>query len=148
MVVGLLAIALAWKPIGHLVALRFSHNFTIKKHPKYMRVMTWNIEHLRIHFHKEKPELKTQMLELVNRYDPDVACFQEFVGGDAITAINYTDDIMRILKMKGYHYSYNQKLDFDKDHHFGIITFSKYPIVNKHTTVSYTHLTLPTICSV
>lgn len=35
--------------------------------------------------------------------------------------------------MNDYHYSYNRKLDFDDKHHFGIITFSKYPIINKQT---------------
>jgi endonuclease/exonuclease/phosphatase family metal-dependent hydrolase len=38
--------------------------------------------------------------------------------------------------MPDYYYSYNRKIDFDGNHHFGIIVFSKYPIINRQT-VSY-----------
>ncbi|RYY00298.1 MAG: hypothetical protein EOO53_22275 [Gammaproteobacteria bacterium] len=40
---------------------------------------------------------------------------------------------MQELKMPYYSYSYNTKIDYDKDHHFGIIILSKFPLVNKMT---------------
>ena len=44
---------------------------------------------------------------------------------------------MQQLHFADYFYSYNVKLDFDGNHHFGIITFSKFPIINKQTVSFY-----------
>ena len=76
------------------------------------------------------------MIQLISQYQPDVACFQEMVGGDDDKAINYLGDFKRRLAFAGYFYSYNDRLDFDRYHHFGIITFSKFPIINKQTISS------------
>lgn len=73
------------------------------------------------------------MLELIKQYQPDIACFQEMVGGDDDKAINYLGDFKRQLEFTGYYYSYDNRWDFDGAHHYGIITFSKLPILNKQT---------------
>ena len=44
--------------------------------------MSWNVEEFNILHYKDHPEVKTQMLELINKYNPDIACFQEVVAGD------------------------------------------------------------------
>ncbi|MDB5221796.1 MAG: hypothetical protein JWN83_463 [Chitinophagaceae bacterium] len=98
-----------------------------------MRIMSWNVEHFDILEYKTHPEKKVKMMDLVRQYQPDIACFQEMVGGDDNKAINYLGDFKRILQFTGYYYSYETKLDFDQAHHFGIITFSKFPIINKQT---------------
>ena len=135
--ISLITLALAWTPLQHLVQLRLTPNFTREKHPANLRIMSWNVEHFDILEHKTHPERKLQMISMINEFQPDVACFQEMVGSDRVpTAINYVPDFSTKLGMPYYHYSYNPKLDFDGNHHFGIITFSKYPIINKHT-ISY-----------
>ncbi|MEJ7625575.1 MAG: endonuclease/exonuclease/phosphatase family protein [Ferruginibacter sp.] len=135
--ISIVAIAIGWLPLQHLVQARLTPNFTMEKHPENIRVMSWNVEHFEILYHKTNPEKKTQMLDMINQHQPDIACFQEMVGSENITdAINYIPDFLNKLGFKYYHYTYNPKLDFDGKHHFGIIIFSKYPIVNKHN-VSY-----------
>lgn len=135
--ISIIAIALAWGPLHHLVQLRLTPNFTMEKHPKNLRVMSWNVEHFEILEHKEHPERKEQMLSMINQHQPDVACFQEMVASDSMSdAINYIPEFIQKLGFKYYHYTYNPKLDFDGKHHFGIITFSKYPIINKRN-ISY-----------
>lgn len=135
--ISIIAILLAWAPLKHLFKVRVSHNFEIKKADNTLRVMSWNVEHFRIAEHKTHPEKKMQMIGLINNYNPDVACFQEMVASDKNReAINNLEDLVKELKMPYYYYSYNSKLDFDKDHRFGIIILSKYPLVNK-MTVSY-----------
>jgi endonuclease/exonuclease/phosphatase family metal-dependent hydrolase len=76
------------------------------------------------------------MIDLINKYDPDIACFQEMVAGENKKAINYFPDIEKELKFKDYLYSYRVKDDFDRYHHFGIIIFSKFPILRKQTLVN------------
>jgi endonuclease/exonuclease/phosphatase family metal-dependent hydrolase len=135
--ISIIPILLAWMPLKHLVKLRLSATFTIQKNPANIRVMSWNVEHFDILEHKTHPERKQEMINMINGYQPDITCFQEMVGSDSVpAAINYIPDFMNGLNMKDYHYSYNWKIDFDGNHHFGIITFSKYPIINKQT-ISY-----------
>lgn len=135
--ISIFSILLAWMPMKHLFKFRLNATFTEQKQPADLRVMSWNVEHFDILEHKTHPEVKTNMINMINDYQPDVACFQEMVGSDSFAnAINYIPDFMKRLKMSDYHYSYNRKVDFDNKHHFGIITFSKYPILHKQT-VSY-----------
>ena len=135
--ISLVAIGLAWKPLGQLFKFAEADNFKLAKLPGTLRVMSWNVEHFDILEHKTKPEVKTHMLDLISMYQPDVACFQEMVGSDFdSTAINYIPYFGERLHFLYNYYSYNKLSDFDDKHHFGIITFSKYPIIEKHT-ISY-----------
>jgi endonuclease/exonuclease/phosphatase family metal-dependent hydrolase len=106
----------------------------MKKDSKDIRIMSWNIEHLRIREYRTQPELKQKMLKLIKDYNPDVACIQELVAGDsAKDAIN---DVYKIRKQLGYpylYYSYDKKKDYDKKHHFGNAILSKLPLVNIKT---------------
>ena len=132
--ISIITIALCWKPLREVVAIRMPANFSIKKDSADLRVMSWNVEHFDILEHKTHPEVKDQMIDMINEYQPDVACFQEMVASDLFpSAINYVPDFKTRLKMADYLYSYNYKLDFDSKHHFGIIIFSKYPIIKKQT---------------
>ncbi len=132
--ISIIAIALAWKPLREVFAIRMAPDFSIKKDVADLRVMSWNVEHFDILEHKSHPERKDEMIGMINEYQPDIACFQEMVGSDLFSsAINYVPDFMSRLNMADYHYSYNYKLDFDNKHHFGIIIFSKYPIIKKQT---------------
>lgn len=135
--ISLAAILLAWTPLKHLIGLRLPQDFPVNKSKAALRVMSWNVEHFQILNHKIHPEYKQQMLTLINQYEPDVACFQEMVGSDSVPkAINYLPDIREKINSPYFFHSFNPKLDFDANHHFGIIIFSKYPIVNQHT-ISY-----------
>jgi endonuclease/exonuclease/phosphatase family metal-dependent hydrolase len=134
---SIITIALAYKPITTIIPPRISASFSMPK-TNDLRIMSWNVEHFDILEHKKHPEIKQQMIDLVNEYQPDIACFQEMVGSDKNPlAINYVPDFIKRLNFADYSYSYNPKLDFDGDHHFGIITFSKYPIINKQTISFY-----------
>lgn len=137
MLISLITLCFAYKPLKNVFVPRLSPAFAMNKNDAGIRVMTWNVEHFQILKHKSNPELKEKMLHLINAYQPDIACFQEMVGSDfEPQAINYLPELIRVMAMKDYHYSFNKKLDFDKDHHFGIIIFSKLPMVSKHT-ISY-----------
>ena len=136
--ISLITFVIAFQPLTQMIPLRFSSSFEKKKAPQSLRVMTWNVEHFDILEHKTHPETKEKMLALVNEYEPDVACFQEMVGGDkSPETINYVPGIVQRLDFSDYHYAFNPKLDFDGNHHFGIIIFSKYPLINKQTVSFY-----------
>ena len=62
--------------------------------------MSWNVEEFNILNYKTHPERKQQMFDLINAYDPDIACFQEAVAGENKQAINYLPDMLDTLKFE------------------------------------------------
>lgn len=129
----LVSLALGWRAIENIVPFNYPEKFIVEKDTGTLRVMSWNVEQFDIQQYKVHPEIKARMLELVNQYKPDVACFQEMVGGDYNKAVNYLGDFKRELGFDNYYYSYNVHLDFDDKHHFGVIIFSRYALINKKT---------------
>ncbi len=122
--------------VQHIIPFRLTSSFINNKTTGTLRVMSWNVEQLNLLHRKEHPTVKQQMLDLINTYNPDIACFQEMVSGDDESAINSTAAIKAALKFRYFFYSYDRRNDFDKDHHFGVIIFSKYPFIRQQT-VSY-----------
>ncbi len=121
-------------PLKQIIQIRSSSFSTKKNLETALRIMSWNVEHFDIIEYKIHPEVKTEMLELINEFSPDVACFQEMVAGDSLKkSINYLPAFERKLNMPYHYYSYDRRLDFDRWHHFGIIIFSKYPIIKQQT---------------
>jgi endonuclease/exonuclease/phosphatase family metal-dependent hydrolase len=139
MFISIITIAINWKAVQNIFPLHFSKDFKKEKKINSLRIMSWNVEVFNIGEYKTKPEVKVQMMNLINSYHPDIACFQEMVGGDDDKAINYLGDFKRILNFSEYYYSYDYRLDFDKVHHYGIIVFSKFPIINKQTISTPPH---------
>jgi len=100
--------------------------------------MTWNVAQFNVMGDEKHPAVKKQMLNIINEYEPDIACFQEMVAEDStITDHGHVDDFLKKLNFDNYFYSYNSKEDFWGYAHFGIIIFSKYPIINKKTISWY-----------
>lgn len=137
--ISLLAIAFCSRPVLNIFPLHLASAFAMEKKVNSMRVMSWNVELFDINEYKTHPEKKIEMMNLVKTYQPDIACFQEMAGGDDDKAINYLGDFKRTMNFNGYYYSYDDKLDYDQVHHFGIIIFSKFPIINKQTISTPPH---------
>ena len=135
---SIIAILLAYKPVTNIIPLRFSYSFTNQKAENNLRVMSWNVAQFDALQNKKHPEVKNQMIDLVNEYQPDIACFQEMVAEDStVTKHGHVSEFLQRLNFPDYFYSYNRKEDFWDYAHFGIIIFSKYPIINKQTIMWY-----------
>ncbi len=134
-VISIVALLLALQPIRHIIPLRINTaKFEPAKKQGQLRVMSWNVEHFDILEYKTKPEIKMLMLDFVRQYQPDIACFQEMVGSEGNPqAINYVPAMQQQMGFTDNAYCWNPKMDFDNDHHFGIIIFSRFPIINKQT---------------
>ena len=98
--------------------------------------MSWNVEQFNILHHKDHPEVKQQMFDLINQYDPDIACFQEVVAGENKKAINYFPDIRKALHFKDYLYSYQLKDDFDSIIILELLFFQNFRLLRKQTIVN------------
>jgi len=136
--ISVIALLLAWKPINNILPLRLSHSFNKAKPTNSLRVLTWNVAQFNVLDNKKHPEVKRQMFDIIKEYQPDIACFQEMVAEDStVTDHGHMREFLEKLKFPDYFYSYNVKEDFWGYAHFGIIIFSKYPIINKQTVSFY-----------
>ncbi|MEO6720282.1 MAG: endonuclease/exonuclease/phosphatase family protein [Ferruginibacter sp.] len=139
----IITVAVSFQHITNIIPLRLSQPFNIQKSPSDLRVMSWNVAQFDIMKSKTNPNTYQEMINLVNQYQPDVACFQEMVSGDTLADLNtpyykqYTFysifEFANKLNFPDYLYSYNYKENFMNQQHFGLIIFSKYPIINKQT---------------
>jgi endonuclease/exonuclease/phosphatase family metal-dependent hydrolase len=134
--ISFVIILFSLRAVENIFPLRLSSDFPVHKKTGNIRIMSWNVELFNILHYKDHPEKRQEIIDLINKYDPDIACFQEMVAGDNKKAINYFPDIKNALKFSDYFYSYGVKNDFDKYHHYGIIVFSKFPIIRKQTLVN------------
>lgn len=136
--ISVIAILLAFKPVCNIIPFRFSGSFTKQKQANALRIMTWNVAQFNVMEDKNHPEIKSRMIDVINQNEPDIACFQEMVAEDStVKDHGHMDGFLQQLNFKNYFYSYNSKEDFWGYAHFGIIIFSKYPIINKQTISFY-----------
>jgi len=136
--ISVVALLLAYKPARNIIAMRLPGPFAQAKPQNTIRVITWNVAQFNVMEDKKNPGVKKDMVDQVNYYQPDIACFQEMVAEDsAVKDHGHMDEFLEKLKFSNYFYSYNVKEDFWGYAHFGIIIFSKYPIINKQTISWY-----------
>ncbi len=136
--ISVIAVGLSFKPLRNIMPFRFSGSFTKEKPENAVRVMSWNVAQFNVLNDKKHPEVKSRMLDIINIYQPDIACFQEMVAEDSTEKKHgHMDEFLEKLNFPGYFYSYNVKEDFWGHAHFGIIIFSRYPIINKRTVSFY-----------
>ncbi len=145
----LVTVAVSLKDITEIIPIRFSSSFNMPAPTKGLRVMSWNVAQFDVMKHKQQPDTYLEMLNLVNEYKPDIACFQEMVGGDTLADLNtpyykkysfYSIfEFAHRLRMPDYFYTYNYKENFLNQQHFGVIIFSRYPIINKQKVSQYPH---------
>ena len=136
--ISIIAILIAFRPLTNILPIRFSQTFSKTKAQSNIRIMSWNVAQFNVLKNKKDPAIKNEMINVVNDYAPDIACFQEMVAEDgAEIKHGHIDDFLEKLHFENYFYSYNVKEDFWDQAHFGIVIFSKYPIINKQTVSWY-----------
>jgi len=135
-------ILLTLGPLQHLIPFRISKpDFELVPAADNIRVMSWNVAQFNILHNKQRPEIRDNMLALINQYKPDIACFQEMVAGDTLVNLNTAYykrysffsifDYAEKLQFPEYFFSYNFQDDFLDHQHFGMVIFSRYPIIRR-----------------
>lgn len=75
--------------------------------------------------HETRPRIMSSLVDI----KPDIICLQEFYTSEQKGDFNNIDSIKHILKTSYFHSEYTTTLR--KHDHWGIATFSKYPIIKK-----------------
>jgi len=139
--ISLVAIVFCIKPFAQVVPYRLSSSFDEMANVEDLRVMSWNVAQFDLLYSKKKPEKRDDMMALINKYKPDIACFQEMVAADTLVNLNNSYyrrysfisvfEYAEKLKYPYYFFSYDFRQDFLNHQHFGTIIFSRYPIINR-----------------
>ncbi|WDF68423.1 endonuclease/exonuclease/phosphatase family protein [Sphingobacterium oryzagri] len=123
-----LPILLGWSLLTQHIGFRKQAQ-TPDKEDSTLRVMTFNA-HLFTEIAKSpKTDVKSEVIDLIKRTDPDILCFQEF-----FTKIKGTKKMTKRITDEGEFLTYYFEPAMKSEHEgYGQIIFSKYPIVNSGT---------------
>ena len=92
-------------------------------------IMTWNVKNFDLYNWSHNAETRENMFQLLEDENPDILCLQEFYHSDKKNGFKNIDDLKKRLNYKYYHFE--KFYTKDTKRHWGIATFSKYPIEKK-----------------
>ncbi|MFL5763409.1 MAG: endonuclease/exonuclease/phosphatase family protein [Bacteroidia bacterium] len=95
---------------------------------KLITVMSYNVKVFDLYDWTKNVETREKMFSLIRDESPDIACFQEYFHRDSSKFAN-TDSLMAMHKFRYYHIQYTASAKYNQ--HFGIATFSNFPIINR-----------------
>lgn len=127
----LIVLGLGYKSIPTLVQFNFQKGENLEKEAK-IKVLSFNVRVFDLYMWSKEKKTRNKIFEFLQREDPDILCMQEFYQRD-VQDPNYEfktlDTLIQLLSAKNYHVDYTITLR-DNDN-WGLITMSKYPIINK-----------------
>lgn len=125
---SLLAILIGWNHIFRTFNVGFGK---AQEAPESgIKVMSYNVKLFDVYAQRNNPEKKThrKIYRFLEQEQPEVICFQEFYTEDN-GEMAVLDSLLASRPGMNYHVDFFQTLR--KDHHWGIATFSKYPVLNR-----------------
>ena len=130
---SLFAILLGFGKIFGIMQARFpQEQQTTNSKQQTIRVMSFNVRLFDLYNWFHNSDTRKKIFDFIKKESPDVICFQEYYHSDPThnnTEFSNNDTLRSIIPAAYSHIEYNLTLH-DHDH-WGIATFSKYPIINK-----------------
>lgn len=111
--------------------LSFSHQVedTGQREKGRLKVMSFNVRLFDLYNWFHSHDTRARIFSFLEKENPDIICFQEFFSSERGTPFFKNDDtLMKVLSAYA-HIEYT--LTLHEGDHWGIATFSKYPIINK-----------------
>jgi endonuclease/exonuclease/phosphatase family metal-dependent hydrolase len=96
----------------------------------YIKVMSFNVRLFNLYNWFHNKETRQRIFDFLERESPDIVCFQEFYSSDKKSnAFKNDDTLLYYLNARYAHIEYTVTLH--NTDHWGIATYSKFPIVHK-----------------
>jgi len=122
----LLVILLGWNHLNSLLPLRFGSRKTQESTQPYLKVLTYNVRSLNVYNWAKDDGARDEIFSLIRDEDPDIFGLQEFF---TTPKVGYRlQDVVAEFPETPY-YSVYYSLEGKQKEGFGIITFSRYPII-------------------
>lgn len=103
--------------------------FNPKPEAKLFRITSYNSMLFDLYKWKKNEENRQKILSELNDINPDILCVQEFYTSEDLNDFNNLDTLKRLLNTPYVHYEYTTTLR--KNDHWGMATFSRFPIINQ-----------------
>jgi endonuclease/exonuclease/phosphatase family metal-dependent hydrolase len=123
---SMLVIVAGWAHVQSLVQFNFSSSSASDS--SQIKVMSYNVRLFDLYNWSHNTQTRNKMFNVIADEGPDIMCLQEFYLDDS-GEFPTLDTLILFQKAKNYHAEYTTNLR--GKHHWGIATFTKYPIINK-----------------
>ncbi len=101
----------------------------LKNKSKTIKVTSYNCMLFDLYDWKKNTASRNKILNSLTEINPDILCLQEFYTSEEKGDFNNIDTVKHLLHTPYYHAEFTVTMrNFD---HWGVATFSKYPIINK-----------------
>lgn len=94
-----------------------------------VKLMSYNVRLFDLYNWNNNKKSRDAIFNVLHREDADILCLQEFFQSSDKRYFRTKDALMREFRYKAVHESYSHRARYDQ--HFGIATFSVYPIIAK-----------------
>jgi endonuclease/exonuclease/phosphatase family metal-dependent hydrolase len=122
---SLIVILAGWIQLNSFFQISFKE---VPDSKKLMKIMSFNVKVFDLYNWTHNKETREKIFSLITEEDLDIICFQEFFSRDS-SAYNNLDLLLSFQKAKHAHVVYTT--NSIQNQHWGIATFSKYPIIAK-----------------
>jgi len=125
-IIPLLLLIFSFNNAKKLIAL--NENVKANEKTTSFKILSYNVKNFEIENAKSKLDTRKKIAKFIVDENPDIMCFQEFYTKDNSTFENtkFFDEHLNF----DYNY-FKAKFNFKKVHHFGVATYSKYPIIDQ-----------------
>ena len=115
--------------VGAFLQLRIRNDSGgLKTSESQLKILSYNVRLFDLYNWTDNKTTRNKIIDLVKTVDADIICFQEFFHEDT-GAFNTLDTLKRIQRANKVHIAHTAHVK--KVNHWGIATFSAYPIVNR-----------------
>lgn len=125
---SLFIILIGWGKIGDIYQINFNSEKNTTTKDSLLKVMSYNVRLFDLYNWTENKNTRNNILELIRNEHSDIICFQEFFHEDT-GVFNTLDTLKEIQEAKNVHIDYSAHVK--NVNHWGIATFTKFPIVEK-----------------
>ncbi len=125
---SLVIILVGWGKIGDVYQISSNNNYENISKDTLLKVMSYNVRLFDLYNWTENKNTRNNILELIRNQHSDIICFQEFFHEDT-GIFNTLDTLKEIQEAKNVHIDYSAHVK--NVNHWGIATFTKFPIVDK-----------------
>jgi endonuclease/exonuclease/phosphatase family metal-dependent hydrolase len=127
--IHLLAVLAGWSFVSTFVRILPGGNEEKGSGGMKLGVMSYNVRLFDLYNWSENTRTRDLIFEQLRSSEAGVYCFQEFYYTSRKGIFETRDTLLRLLKTPYIHEKYTHKMTGEQ--YFGVVTLSKYPIVNK-----------------
>lgn len=127
--IPLLIMVVCWPLIHRFVQSPFNEPPSKEGADKEIRVMSYNVRLFDLYNWSEGSQTRDSIIDQLRSREADILCFQEFYHTNRKGIFETRDTLIQVLPTPYFQERYTHKMNGEQ--YFGVVTFSRYPIIQK-----------------